>query len=98
MRPIKRLEDAYRFPGHMPESVVKGVFGDPYVRVIRLRRREKNGLRDLRPSASHFLRPEDALGAGPHLHAPGDMKMPSIHPLTLEKSLFFYSARLIEPT
>jgi len=48
---------------------------------------EKNSLWDLRPNASHLLRPEGAPGAGPRLHAPGDMKMPSIHPLTLEKSL-----------
>jgi len=51
---------------------------------------EKNGLRDLRPSASHLLRPEGAPDAGPRLHAPGDMKMPSIHPLTLEKSQNIY--------
>lgn len=36
---------------------------------------KKNGLRDLRPSASHLLRPEGAPGAGPRLrgstHLPG---------------------------
>ena len=43
MRKSNRLWDMYRYPGHEPESVVKGVFGDPYVRVIRLRSRGKNG-------------------------------------------------------
>jgi len=37
----KRLWDAYRFPGCTPSHELVGVFGDPKVRVIRLRRRSK---------------------------------------------------------
>jgi len=37
----KQLSDAYRFPGFIPGKVVTGVFGDPYARVILLRRRQK---------------------------------------------------------
>jgi len=41
MRKIKRLEDAYRFPGFRPLRTLKGVFGDPWVRVVVLRRQRK---------------------------------------------------------
>jgi hypothetical protein len=37
----KRLWDAYRFPGFMPETKVSGIFGDPKALVIKLRRRGK---------------------------------------------------------
>jgi hypothetical protein len=37
----RKLEDAYRFPGCRPDPVVRGVFGDPKARVIRLIRRSK---------------------------------------------------------
>ena len=37
----RRLDDAYRFPGFEPEKTVRGVFGDPKARVLRLRRRRK---------------------------------------------------------
>ncbi len=41
-RPRKRsLYDAYRFPGFTPARELKGVFGDPKARVIRLNRRSK---------------------------------------------------------
>src|SRR5271155_4347747 len=38
---MRRLWDAYCFPGFRPEPTVRGVFGDPKVRVIRLNRRSK---------------------------------------------------------
>jgi len=41
MRKYKRLRDVYRFPGFNPQSIVKGLFGDPQALVIKLRRREK---------------------------------------------------------
>jgi hypothetical protein len=37
----KRLHDAYRFPGFRPLEEVKGVFGDPFARVVTLVRRSK---------------------------------------------------------
>jgi hypothetical protein len=37
----KRLLDAYRFPGFRPRATIKGIFGDPKARVIRLERRQK---------------------------------------------------------
>ena len=40
-RKRKRLLDTYRFPGFRPEEVVKGVFGDPDLRVVRLRRKKR---------------------------------------------------------
>jgi len=36
-----RLADAYRFPGFVPASTVRGVFGDPWVRIVTLRRSQK---------------------------------------------------------
>lgn len=41
MKKIKRLSDAYRFPGFKPKQVVKGIFGDSKARVIKLNRIEK---------------------------------------------------------
>jgi len=35
------LRDAYRFPGFVPESTVRGIFGDPKARVVGVRRRRK---------------------------------------------------------
>src|SRR5256885_181339 len=37
----KRLEDAYRFPGFRPSRWVRGVFGDPQVRIMVLEREQK---------------------------------------------------------
>lgn len=37
----KRLLDAYRFPGFTPRATIKGIFGDPKARIIRLERRQK---------------------------------------------------------
>ena len=36
-----RLLDEYRFPGYRPRADIKGVFGDPRARVIRLERVQK---------------------------------------------------------
>ena len=41
MAKIKRLLDIYRFPGFVPFSSLKGVFGDHRAIVIGLRRRQK---------------------------------------------------------
>jgi hypothetical protein len=40
----KRLEDAYRFPGFRPSRWVRGVFGDPQVRIMILEREQKKRL------------------------------------------------------
>jgi hypothetical protein len=37
----RRLSDTYAFPGFRPHPTVRGVFGDPKVRVITLIRRSK---------------------------------------------------------
>jgi hypothetical protein len=37
----RRLRDAYRFPGFRPVDDLRGVFGDPYARVVTLVRRSK---------------------------------------------------------
>ena len=44
MEKLRRLEDAYRFPGFGPEKTVRGLFGDPKARVLRLQRRQKKRL------------------------------------------------------
>jgi hypothetical protein len=41
MRKRRRLQDAYRFPGFHPLATVRGMFGDPKVRIVRLVRRRK---------------------------------------------------------
>src|ERR1700674_4005886 len=38
---MKRLRDSYRFPRFHPALTVRGLFGDPRARVIRLTRRSK---------------------------------------------------------
>ena len=35
------MRDAYRFPGFRPVDDLRGVFGDPYARVVMLVRRSK---------------------------------------------------------
>ena len=37
----RRLWDAYAFPGFRPETTVRGIFGDPKARIVRLKRRSK---------------------------------------------------------
>ena len=41
MRTVRRLADTYRFPGCRPRATVRGVCGDPKVRVLQLQRRNK---------------------------------------------------------
>jgi len=41
MEKRRRLLDEYRFPGYRPRADVRGVFGDPRARVIRLERAQK---------------------------------------------------------
>ena len=41
MRKRRRLVDAYRFPGFRPNTIVRGVFGDPKVCIVTLVRRSK---------------------------------------------------------
>lgn len=54
-----RLLDTYAYPGFRPQAAVKGVFGDPKVRIVTLCRREKKGLRLLRALAPYVARPQD---------------------------------------
>jgi hypothetical protein len=51
MPKYRRLWDAYRFPGFLPQHTVSGVFGDPKSRVIQLKRRGK------KPYAKSVARP-----------------------------------------
>jgi hypothetical protein len=37
----RRLWDAFAFSGFRPEGTVRGIFGDPKARIIRLKRRSK---------------------------------------------------------
>jgi len=37
----RRLWDAYAFRGFRPEGIVRGIFGDPKARIIKLVRRSK---------------------------------------------------------
>ncbi len=41
MRKPRRLDDTFRFPGFRPEATVRGIFGDPKARIVRLLRRGK---------------------------------------------------------
>ena len=41
LRKRRRLQDAYRFPGFQPLATVRGVFGDPQVRIVQLVFRRK---------------------------------------------------------
>ena len=61
MRRIKHLTDAYAFPGFRPLRTVKGLFGDPFARIVVLRRRGK------KPSAEHAAR-----SAGPATTTTGE--------------------------
>jgi hypothetical protein len=44
---VRRLLDAYRFPGCRAKAAIKGVFGDPKARVIALERRAKKPSADV---------------------------------------------------
>ena len=47
MRKYRRLVDEYRFPGFRPKARIKGIFGDPKARIIRLAQIKKNDLRNM---------------------------------------------------
>jgi hypothetical protein len=47
---------AYAFPGFRPEGTVRGIFGDPKARIIKLNRRSKNAVRRLRRPAQRLVR------------------------------------------
>jgi len=64
MQKKRRLLDEYRFPGFGPKAAIKGIFGEPDARVIKLDRQKKNGLRFMRYSALESLRQEGALDPG----------------------------------
>ncbi|MDH5562025.1 MAG: hypothetical protein OEY91_00145 [Nitrospirota bacterium] len=81
--PKKRsLLDAYRFPGFRPRARIKGIFGDPQARVIRLERRQKNGVRLVWHLAREFLRPQGPSYPGSvlwgHAYSPGSGGPPSL--------------------
>jgi len=44
----RRLLDEYWFPGFRPKAAIKGIFGEPDARVIKLDRQKKNGFRFIR--------------------------------------------------
>jgi hypothetical protein len=51
MAQFTRLRDLYAYPGFVPVSPIRGVFGDPYAVVIALQRRRK------KPPAESAARP-----------------------------------------
>ena len=55
-----RLSDGYSFAEFRAQATVRGVFGDPDVRIVKLGRRSKNHLRRLRSGADGLVRPADA--------------------------------------
>jgi hypothetical protein len=54
MRKRRSLSDLYQFPGCKPKRTVRGVFGDPHARVIKLVRRGKKLLAGY---AAQFIAP-----------------------------------------
>ena len=64
MEKRRRLLDEYRFPGFSPRAEIKGIFGDPKARVIRLKRTQKNDMRVLWEDSLESLRQEGASGTG----------------------------------
>jgi hypothetical protein len=59
----RQLRDAYRFAGFFPASTVRGVFGDPHVRLLTLRRAKKNSMWNMSALAPQLLRSEALSGA-----------------------------------
>src|SRR5215472_11176488 len=57
MATFKLLQDLYRFPGFVPQTRIRGFFGDPHAVVITLQRRRKNGLLCLWSAPLDLLRP-----------------------------------------
>src|SRR5438874_6671724 len=59
----RRLWDTYSFCGFRPEPTVRGIFGDPKARVIKLNRRSKNSVWVLRSRPDGLVRPQGPPGA-----------------------------------
>src|SRR5258707_5956717 len=59
----RRLWDAYALPDFRPEGTVRGIFGDPKARIIRLTRRSKNAVRCVRPPTQRLVRSHGTSGA-----------------------------------
>ena len=51
MKRARTLSELYSFPGFRAGAQLKGVFGDPDLRVIALRRKKDRRLFGLRPGA-----------------------------------------------
>ena len=47
MKKQRRLLDEYRFPGFRPRAKIRGLFGDPKARIIRLDRTQKKRFVDV---------------------------------------------------
>lgn len=41
MKSARKLRDLFSFPGFVAHATLKGVFGDPKIRIVTLRRRKK---------------------------------------------------------
>jgi hypothetical protein len=48
--------DTHAFPGFRSEGTVRGIYGDPKARIIKLNRRSKNAVRRLRRPAQRLVR------------------------------------------
>jgi len=63
----RQLLDEYRFPGYRPQARIKGEFGDPKARIIRLERTQKKRFVDVvgRHTEAITTRRFDAYGTCP---------------------------------
>src|SRR5215467_13400086 len=59
----RRLSDGYSFAGFRARATVRGVFGDPNVRIVRLDRRSKKRFGLLRTGPDGLVRPAGAAGS-----------------------------------
>jgi hypothetical protein len=66
----RRLSDGYSFPGFRARSTVRGVFGDPNVRIVTLERRSKKRSA-IAAGKSVLVGTTDGCGVYAILHAPG---------------------------
>ena len=51
----RRLSDAYSFAGFRAKGTVRGVFGDPDVRIVNFQPRSKNSVRQSRQGATGLV-------------------------------------------
>ncbi|MCC4596984.1 hypothetical protein NRY95_21905 [Xanthomonas campestris pv. phormiicola] len=56
MKSGRSLRDLFSFPGFVGLATLTGLFGDPKVRIVSLRRRKNGSVLQLRPSLSQPLR------------------------------------------